>query len=94
VPASLAEGGRVSLLLRPENIHLAGPNRDRDTESLDGTLTDILYFGDTLKLTVGIGSRNLAFRAPPRQLDRLQIGAPVRVSWDRANARVLRAETG
>ncbi|MCS0497461.1 ABC transporter ATP-binding protein [Ancylobacter sp. MQZ15Z-1] len=83
-------GSDVMLLLRPEDLALAAPGT-ADSATLNGTLHEMLFFGDSYKLIVDIGSDTLMLWASPREIADLSVGAPVRVAWDAGRAGLLPA---
>jgi spermidine/putrescine ABC transporter ATP-binding subunit len=85
-------GTGVVLLVRPEDMAVASAAApDPARRSVEGTLREMLFFGDAYKLVVDIGGSSLMLWASPAQVESLALGARVAVGWAAERASLLPA---
>jgi iron(III) transport system ATP-binding protein len=81
-----AEGDRVVLLTRPEDIGLL-PKGDITLNQVAGKIERVGYMGDHVEYTVSAGGRSIVLAATKK--DRYPVGADVRLVLDPASTRTL-----
>jgi len=86
--ARIAPGQTVTLMLRPQNLHVCAG--DHDSPRLSGTLLDIMVTGSLTKLYINTG---VAEAAPlvvayptQRQTEHYRIGQSLSLAWQAADA--------
>jgi putative spermidine/putrescine transport system ATP-binding protein len=81
-------GSRVTIAIRPEHIRFA--NND-EQDAVKGHVCDVVYYGDQIRLHVELsgGARVITKSAPTIPHASTEIGAPVFLSWDAAQAWAL-----
>ena len=89
----IAVGSAISVLIRPEDVTAhSAPLEDAACESFEGTVTQVSYLGEAVRLDVSLAAATIGARLA--LVDGLGInhGDPVHVSWRRDRSRVLPAD--
>jgi len=86
-------GQSVTWMLRPQNLLVHAQPPEMDVPNLAGTLLDVMVTGSLTKLYLDVGSNTplVAAFATQRDTTRYQRGQHLHVSWQAADAVVLRA---
>lgn len=93
--AGLTRGQKVTLTIRPEKLALSRSAAAPNGSALTGAVREVVYIGTDTRYVVGLPSgeavvarvQNLGGHG----LGEFQLGEPVTVSWDSADARTLTA---
>jgi ABC-type Fe3+/spermidine/putrescine transport system ATPase subunit len=97
LPGQLAfsANGRAFLLLRPEDmtIELQSASPAQDHEWLEGTITELSFYGDVFKLGIAVGGEILKAKVAREEAGGFAVGRQVFVRWKRDAARLLPATT-
>ena len=64
LPDGAAAGADVTVVVRPEDVHLAA-NADGPENIFQGEVTAMIYMGDTLECQVALGGGRLRLRLHP-----------------------------
>jgi putative spermidine/putrescine transport system ATP-binding protein len=97
LPGQLAfsANGRAFLLVRPEDmaIELRSASRAQDHQRLEGTITELSFYGDVFKLGIAVGGEVLKAKVARDEAGGFAVGRQVFVSWKPDAARLLPATT-
>ena len=86
----IPDGGEVSLFIRPEEVQVQrGQEINSDCQFLEGTLKEVLYFGDTIKLVIDVGNLAVSAMLLRSQGEGLEPGKVITIYWERAMSQVL-----
>jgi putative spermidine/putrescine transport system ATP-binding protein len=86
-------GAPVVVLIRPEDVIIAGPSPPAGAENtLTGIVRDLAYHGDMFKLEVAIGSETLKLKLAREHAGGIMTGQQVHLAWRARAARVFAAE--
>lgn len=55
-------GGKVTIAVRPENVQVLKGSED-ESEALDGTVTEIVFLGESIECRVAVGNADLVAMA-------------------------------
>jgi iron(III) transport system ATP-binding protein len=86
---ALAPGDKVTLSVRPEDVHLA-ESRPEGENTWEGTVDQKVFLGETVDFQVVINGRRLQSRAHPSL--RTRVGEPIFVRIDPEKCVALKAE--
>jgi putative spermidine/putrescine transport system ATP-binding protein len=90
--------GRYQLMLRPERLRILGRNERAGANILDGTVTNIVFQGDTLLLQVKLADGSAISVRGPSNEDAASkvpgVGSPIRLGLSTGDAIVLPAGAG
>lgn len=76
------DSDKVFIVLRPENIHLAGQNDEFDNY-ITVTVQEKVYAGDSIKVKATTSfDQEISIKMPVRDNDRLQIGSDISIGWN------------
>jgi len=85
-----AMGSRVNVLIRPEEISVrADAEAGDDHESVRGTITDVAYLGESLRLGIDAGGIKINAKLSRVRGLTIDVGQRVYASWPRNGSRVL-----
>jgi putative spermidine/putrescine transport system ATP-binding protein len=89
-PAAEAKAGEdVLVSIRPEALSVASPGTGGEN-ALPATVSNVIYHGDHIRLTVAAGSgEEFVVKAPTRQAEHATIGTNVEIVWNARDARAL-----
>ena len=83
-------GQEVSLFIRPEEVQVhRGQEIKSDCQLMEGTVKELLYLGDTIKLIIGVGNLAVSAMLLRSQGVGLELGKPITIFWDRTMSQVL-----
>jgi putative spermidine/putrescine transport system ATP-binding protein len=88
LPERLADGARVILLVRPEEVHVRSAQVDGENH-LSGEVSFVRDLGASVEITVRCGEQQLLAVTTPRERPRIEIGDPVAVELPAAACVVL-----
>ena len=90
--------GRYQLMLRPERLRILDQNEPAGANILDGTVTNIVFQGDTLLLQVKLADGSAISVRGPSNEDAASkvpgVGSPIRLGLGTGDAIVLPAGGG
>jgi putative spermidine/putrescine transport system ATP-binding protein len=93
-----AEEGRYQLMLRPERLRILDPNEPAAANVLDGTVTNIVFQGDTLLLHVRLADGSvISVRGPSNEVAVSKVpgvGSAIRLGLGAGDAIVLPVDGG
>jgi spermidine/putrescine transport system ATP-binding protein len=97
----VAAGDPLTISFRPEELDVSRAAADGGqtaavasedvTTSLEGTITDVLYRGSSVRFYVEIGETSVFFEQSVGDQSDFEVGEPVVVSWDPADLLVFSA---
>jgi iron(III) transport system ATP-binding protein len=90
LPAGAAPGDRVTVSVRPEDVHLCDGSDAGTRNTVTGTVTAVVFLGETQECNVALGGTSLRLRAHPSL--RMARGEPVRLLLTPDKCRALRVE--
>jgi len=86
----MPDGREVSLFIRPEEVQVQrGQEINSDCQFLEGTLKEVLYFGDTIKLVIDVGNLAVSAMLLRSQGAGLEPGKGITIFWEQAMSQVL-----
>ena len=88
LPERLADGARVILLIRPEEVHVRSARVDGENH-LSGEVSFVRDLGPSVEITVRCGEQQLLAVTTPRERPRIEIGDPVAVELPAAACVVM-----
>ena len=93
--ADAVAGSAGTLALRPEQVHILGPDDDTTAENrFDGRVRDLIYHGDvtiyTVLLANGLPFKALKPNSAPGRAKFFEVGDSVRVAWHKEAGIFLR----
>jgi spermidine/putrescine ABC transporter ATP-binding subunit len=90
--ASHARGTKVLIFIRPEDIRIgASETHGRDGLAAPAVIREILFLGESFKITAMVGTHSVVARAPRAQAEGIEIGRRVTLSWPAERSRALAA---
>jgi putative spermidine/putrescine transport system ATP-binding protein len=87
-PERIADGARVILSIRPEEVHVRPPQADGENH-LSGEVSFVRDLGASVEITVRCGEQQVLAVTTPRERPRVVIGDPVTVELPAAACVVL-----
>ena len=90
LPAGARAGERVSVAVRPEDVHLWDGGESDGTNIVAGTVVAVVFLGEAKECTVSLGNANLRLRVHPSL--RIERGQTVRLLLTPDKCRALRVE--
>lgn len=96
--ADIAVGDRVSISIRPENIH-ASPTREalpnehaQGLNSVQATIDDMMFLGEQYRLSLTLANgQPFIVKLPIRQGADLVVGQSIALYWDQQDVNILEA---
>jgi iron(III) transport system ATP-binding protein len=77
LPADAAAGREVTVVVRPEDVHLRDDRSDHDN-TIEGEVSAVIYMGEALECQVALGDDRLRLRLHPSSL--VERGQPIRLA--------------
>ena len=87
VPERCQEGGRVVVLIRPEDVDVTPASADNGSEGWRGTVEHVVFLGDVLNCHIRVADSSFKARVHPRV--RLRAGDDVVLDFDQQRCVVL-----
>ena len=85
----LAQGAQAVLAIRPERLTLEPDGAA--FSCVEGTIRQVVYLGDEVRLEVKLGEREIEASESARQARERRVGEPLRLGWRTQDARVYPA---
>ena len=89
---SLSVGNRTFVCVRPEKITIEGCNGNH-TNSLHGTVTELIYFGDHFRVCVEVAGQGAVMAIHRQHMDGIRVrpGLEVQLKWESEHCTALGA---
>jgi putative spermidine/putrescine transport system ATP-binding protein len=88
--ASHARGSKVLVFIRPEDMTIGGSEKQTsDKFGMAAVVREILFLGETFKVTAMVGEHPVVVRAPRLQAEGIEVGSRVLLAWPPERSRAL-----
>ncbi len=90
--ASHARGSKVLVFVRPEDMTISlSEGRAGERIGTAAVVREVLFLGETFKVTAMVGAHPVVVRAPRAQAEGIEIGSQVLLAWPPERSRALAA---